>query len=145
MTTGRRPPALPRGALKLATDALLADGPLCDDHEEAARIALAAALPVIERAALRRAANHMLKLQALAYGHLCPACHAKPVSAPHVMEGRDSYKCGCGHEWKPPKYPPGWMEVRSVVRALARGEALPELPERITPCSSVSPTAPGAL
>jgi len=128
MTTARRSPSLPRGALKLATDALLDDGPLCDDHEEAARIALSAALPVIERAALKRAAERILKLQALSLGRLCPACHAKPVSEPHAGEGRSGYRCGCGNEWEPPEDRDWSLTVGALVKLLARGGELPELP-----------------
>jgi cytochrome c5 len=130
MTDQQASPPLPRGVLKLAAEALEEAGIEAGDDWAAARTVLNAARAAIERAALKRAAAHMLKLQALAYGHLCAACHGKPVSTPHIMEGRDSYRCGCGHEWKPANHPDTGLEIRSTVRALARDGVLPELPAK---------------
>ena len=123
---------LPRGSLKLAADALeeARAGVAILDSPAAAKIALTAALEVIQRDALKRAARHIFLLEALAKGWRCPSCHGEPASAPHLLEGRTGYTCGCGHSWEPP--PPRQinygMEPRFLLKRLARGEPLPELP-----------------
>jgi hypothetical protein len=112
----------PHGALKLATEVLRNDA--------AARAVLAAVIPVIERAVLRQAAGRILLLDALARGWRCPACHGKPATTPSLREGRTGYTCGCGHAWEPPKHPDYGMEPERLLRRLARGEPLPDLPAK---------------
>jgi hypothetical protein len=124
---------LPRGSLKAAMDAIgqLDDAELERTSGEAVmRLGLLAALPVIERAAVRRAAARIALLQELANGWRCPACHGKPASTPHMREGRTGYTCGCGCSWEPPKS--GTIQVGYLVRKLARGEPLPDLPPKLT-------------
>lgn len=128
-------PVLPRGALKPATDAIMELHHL--DRGWAGKLAsaaLAAALPVIERAVLKRAAQRMLLLQALARGWLCPACHGKPAVTPTPRNGEKLYRCGCGHTWerKGPRSVDYGMDPDYLVRKLARGEPLPELPPKVT-------------
>lgn len=134
---------LPRGALKLATEAL-ADAGLDRDAEPIALRALAAALGTIERAALKRAAERILLLEDLARGWRCPACHGKPASTPHLLERRTGYTCGGGHSWEPPKRPDYDMEPGRLLRRLARGEPLPELPDT-RPRPVNPPKLPSAL
>jgi hypothetical protein len=128
---------LPRGAFAAATRAICCGG---DEHEQTesqllARAALEAALPLIERAALKRAAQRIELLHALARGWVCPACHGKPASTPHLREGRTGYRCGCGHQWEPPspRSVDYSMDTDRLIRRLARGEALPELPPKVMP------------
>ena len=101
---------LPRGALAEATRAVAAVaeyiGVTCDITEPTqagpiARAALEAALPVIERAALRDAAKKILALQ--------DEDHARRQAAGIRSAG------------------PPWNDMRSVLRKVARGEPIPEL------------------
>jgi len=123
-------PKLPRGIVQTVLGALEAEGWCTIGFDRPVRAALLAVLPAIERAALKRAAERILFLEALAKGWRCPACHGKPASAPHLYEGRTGYTCGCGHAWEPPKRPDYGMEPERLLRRLARGEPLPKLPEK---------------
>lgn len=87
--------SLPRGTWKAATDYL---DPLSPKEDAMLRHALGAAMPIIEKAALKAAAKHILHLDA---------------------EDRDRHR----HAHRPP-----WNDMRTVLRKLARGEPLPELP-----------------
>ena len=124
-------PKLPRGALRLAAEAL-EDGPsLLDDVWARARIALTAALPVIQRDALRQAARRILLLPGLSSGALCPQCHGVYVTRPDVPNPRyrsERWTCRKGHEWDKPDGPR--VTEDSLLRMLARGEPLPELPPK---------------
>ena len=131
-------PKLPRGALKLAADAIMSVTNMNDGESErfecriVATAALTAALEVIQRDALKQAAKRMLLLEAIAHGWACPACHGKPASTPNAREGRTGYTCGCGHSWEQPEprqinY---GMDPQFLLKRLARGEPLPDLPPR---------------
>lgn len=132
---------LPRGALTAATDAVLATMEGNGDFtwttrnhaRRLAEVALEAAMPGIERAVLRHAARQILLLEALARGWACPACHGKPAVTPSVMEGRTGYQCGCGREWEPPRSRNYAMDPDSLLKRIARGEPLPELPPKEEP------------
>jgi len=128
------PEKLPRGALKAAAEALEDAGmqPGILDDWASARIALEAALPVIERSVRRTMARHILTLNGLAHGRLCPACHGKPVIVPRTYTGSVRYRCGCGHEWErsggaPVDYR---LTMESALNRAARGEPLPDLPAK---------------
>jgi len=93
-------PKLPRGALRLAAEALEdAAGGLPSDWE-AAEIALTAALPAMWKAAQRDLARHVLAL--------------------------DEADAGSDHNGN--KGP--WNDARTSLRRLLRGEPLPELPPK---------------
>lgn len=128
--------SLPRGAVKAAAEAILAAQNANDGAAERfeakalATAALTAALEVIQRDAVRQAARRIVLLDALANGRACPACHGKPATTPHMREGRTGYTCSCGHAWEPPKFPDYGMRTESVIKRLARGEPLPDLPAK---------------
>ena len=132
---------LPRGALKAAMDAVReqAWGANLGDAEAAVRIALGAALPVIEKHARRRAAEQMELLEAIAFGYACPACHGKPAVIPGPRDVPRTYKCGCGHTWEPPVRPDYGMTPQYLVPRMARTGTLPDLPPKIAAI-----TGPGA-
>jgi hypothetical protein len=123
---------LPRGVLKLAAASLESMGVHPGDDQAIARGVLTTVLPAIERAVLKQAAQHILLLEALANGWACPACHGKPASTPSYLEARTGYRCGCGREWEPVpvRQRPTSMEAASLVRLLARGKPLPDLPPK---------------
>lgn len=127
--------SLPRGVLKQAAEALEEARTDRTDDWAAARVVLTAALPAIERAALRSAARQILLLQEFSLGRRCPACHGKPASEPHRGEGRTGFRCGCGYEWEPPEDRDWSLSTDSLIRKLARGEPLPELPPKVEPAA----------
>jgi hypothetical protein len=96
-------PKLPRGVFKSTWAKMVAWGVLdCTHNEEVAREALLIALPAIQRDAVRQAAKQILALDAADRTRRAPP--------------------GC-----PNKGP--WNDMRTTLRRLARGEALPALEE----------------
>jgi hypothetical protein len=121
-------PKLPRDAFRLAEKAIIA-APEGADPDNLARRALLAAFPVTERAVLRDAAKRMLLLPGLASGRLCPQCHGRYVTFPDAPNHRyrsERWQCAKGHEWDKPDGPDYTWE--SLLRILARGDQLPDLP-----------------
>ena len=76
-------------------------------------------------------ARHLITLDALAHGALCPACHGKPAIIPNPR-GATQYRCGCGHSWeRGVRASTNWaLTSDSVLRKVARGEPLPDLPPK---------------
>lgn len=94
-------PTLPRGVFKATWAKMVAWGVLdCTHNEEVAREALLIALPAIQRDAVKRAARHILALDAA-----------------------DRRAHGPGGPNKGP-----WNDMQTSLRRLARGEELPDLP-----------------
>ena len=119
-------PKLPRGALAAAMEALEEAGGLPGAGTGVAKIALAAAFPVIQKAVLRDAARLILLLPGLASGNLCPECHGRYITRPDVPNPRfrsERFCCKKGHEWDKPSGPR--ISEESLLRMLARGEPLP--------------------
>jgi hypothetical protein len=106
-------PRLPRGALPLATEAAGAAMVTGQSTEAVAFAALMAALPVIQRDAVRQAARHILALDAA----------DRRAHAPGT----------------PNKGP--WNDMQTTLRRLARGEPMPDLP-RAEPTSTEGEPAP---
>ena len=131
-------PKLPRGAVKLAADALTVAGLLNNagyidgDEREAARVALTAAWPVAQRAILRDAAKLILLLHSLDAGHICPCCHGRTIYDPSISALSPSavFRCVNGHQWnrRPNRGP--FNDMNTSLRRLARGEPLPDLPPK---------------
>jgi len=124
---------LPRGAQRLAADALAAAGDLLGDDWAEAGIALTAAMPVIERAVLREAAQRILLLDAIQRNVICPRCHTKTVGRPRTHLSAEPYRCAEGHEWPQPPNRGPYNYADSSLRLLARGEPLPDLPPKEGP------------
>jgi hypothetical protein len=130
--------SIPRGALPLAADAVsfeLMSGrdvsTWLDSDEALARAALKAALPVIEKAALRAAARHILLLDDFESNRLCPACWGPTTRRPaNHLDPDPFYRCGDGHEWKAHPVQGPYTDTRTVLRKLSRGEPLPDLPAK---------------
>jgi len=103
-------PKLPRGSLKLATEALTEAallnnaGYLPGDEQMAAWIVLDATLPAIRRADRRDLARHIL-----------------------ALDEEDQAR----HRQGPNKGP--WNDMRTSLRRLARGESLPDIPPKEAP------------
>lgn len=130
-------PKLPRYALDFAEAAIIRaatdfgqDDIVAGPSRELARAALTAALGVIQRDAMRQAAKRIVLLNALSNGWVCPACHSKPATSPHAGERRTGYTCGCGRAWEPPKNIVWKWQTDQVVRQLAKGQPLPDLPPK---------------
>jgi len=96
-------------------------------------IALTAAMPVIERAVLREAAQRILLLDAIQRNVICPRCHTKTVGRPRTHLSAEPYRCAEGHEWPQPPNRGPYNYEDSSLRLLARGEPLPDLPPKEGP------------
>lgn len=87
----------------------------------------------VSRAAVRQAARQILLLPGLASGGLCPQCHGRYVTrpdAPNPAYRSDRMRCRKGHEWDRPDLAGPGHTTESLLRLLARGEALPDIPPK---------------
>lgn len=129
-------PKLPRGVLAEADTAVGAvisvDPGLV---RRISRAALEAAIPLVRQAVLREAAKRILLLPGLSTGILCPVCHSRYVTCPDALNPRyrsDRWTCKKGHQWDKPDGPR--LTTESLLRLLARGEPLPDLPPKEITC-----------